>query len=54
MGETGWVFGKNMEKLAGSLGKTASVLVKTGAGFLEIGSVLDWLGTKLKSHCFER
>lgn len=43
-----------MEKLAGSLGKTASVLVKTGAGFLEIGSVLDWLGIKLRPTVFER
>ena len=59
LGKTCSVFGK---KPSPSLGRTGSVFGtkwfrfgKESALFTGgIGSVLDWFGTKLKSHCFER
>jgi len=43
------------EEQAPFLGQSGSVLGKNRLCLRGgIGSVLDWLGTKLKSHCFER
>ena len=50
--------GKSMclfwEKQAPFLGQTSSVWGKIGSVWGKLARFLDWLGTKLKSHCFER
>ena len=52
LGKTYSVFGKNRlrfcDKLAPFLGKNGSI---SGG---KLARFLDWLGTKLKFHCFER
>ena len=42
------------EKQAPFLGQTSSVWGKIGSVWGKLARFLDWLGTKLKSHCFER
>ena len=59
LGKTCSVFGKNMlrfwEEQAPFLGQTGSVFGKKRLDLRgKLVWFLDWLGTKLKSHCFER
>ena len=58
LGKTGSVFGKNMVPTP-SVGKTPSLCLgklreKPARFGGRLARFLDWLGTKLKSHCFER
>ena len=52
------ILGKSMclfwGKQAPFLGQTSSVWGKIGSVWGKLARFLDWLGTKLKSHCFER